>query len=112
MRGTAVVRPETLTEAAEDDRRTAAYRRAGLCDRDASHVSKGHAVGFTRLAVGPCAACAQTVATFPQATAHPLWRKWPRGRLSGPSVRSAAVRRVISCPDTATATTVVEEVRR
>lgn len=112
MRGSAVVRPETLAEATEDDRRTASYRGAGLCDRDASHVSKGHAVGFSRLTVSPCHDCTPIVADFPEATAHPRWRKWPRGRVSAPSVRSAATQRVITCPDAATASTVAEDVQR
>lgn len=112
MNGVAINRPETLTEATEDDRRTAAYRRAGLCGRDASRVSKGHALGFTRLLSGPCGACAPIVASFPQATAHPLWRKWPRGRLSGQPARSSAARRIITCPETATASMAREEVQR
>ncbi len=90
-------RPETLGEAISDDRRTARYRRAGLCDVCSSRLSKGHAYGFTRALGEPCEACAPIIATFPDATASPSWRKHPRGRLRAPSRRTSATLGVVSC---------------
>lgn len=83
--------------AEEDDRRTAAYRDAGLCDRCASHISKGHALGFTRVPGAPCPTCAPVVGTFPEETSHPAWRKWPKGRPSTPSARAAVTPGVTTC---------------
>jgi hypothetical protein len=78
--------------AAEDDRRTAAYRDAVLCHRCASHLSKGHALGFARAPGRPCADCTPIVALFPEETCHPAWRRWPRGRVGRASGRSAVMR--------------------
>jgi len=91
--------PETIGEAIADDRRTASYRRAGLCPRCSSHISKGHAYGFARVPGPPCDDCAPIVATFPDPTVHPLWRTYPRGRLSAPLTRPSAMLRVVSCPE-------------
>ncbi len=90
---------ETHAMAAEDDRRTAAYRDAGLCDRCASHASKGHALGFGRVPGQPCADCTPIVATFPEETCQPAWRKWPKGRVGGRSDRSGVVRRTQTSAD-------------
>jgi hypothetical protein len=90
---------ETQAMATEDDRRTAAYRDAGLCHRCASHVSKGHALGFRRIPGEPCMECRPIVATFPEKTCHPAWRKWPKGRVRGPSDRSGTVRHTRTSTD-------------
>jgi hypothetical protein len=89
--------PETIGEAIADDRRTASYRRAGLCPRCSSHISKGHAYGFTRVPGPPCDACAPIIATFPEPTSDPSWRKHPRGRLRGPLTRPSAVWAATGC---------------
>lgn len=81
--------PETYEMAREWDRRAAAYRRAGLCDPCASSASWGHALGWLRAPTPPCFPCAVVVATFPQETVHPGWRKWPQGRRSVALMRSA-----------------------
>ncbi len=91
--------PETIGEAMADDRRTAAYRRAGLCPRCSSHLSKGHAYGFARIPGDPCDDCAPIVATFPEPTVSPSWRKWPRGRVGRPSTRPSAFRGVAGCAE-------------
>ncbi len=91
--------PETMGEAMADDRRTAAYRRAGLCPRCSSHLSKGHAYGFTRIPGDPCGDCVPIIATFPEPTIAPAWRKWPRGRVERPSTRSTAFRGVVGCAE-------------
>jgi hypothetical protein len=91
--------PETIGEAVADDRRTAAYRRAGLCVRCSSHLSKGHAYGFARIPGDPCDDCAPIVATFPEPTVHPLWRKHRRGRVGRPSTRPSAFRGVAECAE-------------
>lgn len=82
--------PETPEMAEEWDRRASAYRRAGLCDACASSASYGHQLGWLRVPHPPCHACAPMVATFPARTVDPTWRKWPKGRPSWPSPRSAA----------------------
>jgi len=89
--------PETVGEAMADDRRTAFYRRAGLCPRCSSHLSKGHAYGFARIPDEPCNDCVPIIATFPEPTISPSWRKHPRGRLSAPSTRPSASRGVVGC---------------
>jgi hypothetical protein len=85
---------ETVAMAAESDRRSAAYRRAGLCTRCSAAASVGHALGFLRVPGPPCEKCAPVVASFPQETSHPAWRKWPRGRPDAAPTRSAGVRSV------------------
>jgi hypothetical protein len=92
-------RPETIGEAIAWDRRRDADARAGLCDTCAALASWGHALGWTRVSTPPCGPCHATVAAFPEATAHPYWRKWPRGRVSASSRRSAASGRVVGCPE-------------
>ena len=89
--------PETVGEAMADDRRTSAYRRAGLCARCSSHLLKGHAYGFARIPGEPCDDCAPIIATFPEPTISPSWRKWRRGRLRGRSMRPSALLGVVTC---------------
>jgi hypothetical protein len=91
--------PETIGEAMADDRRTAAYRRAGLCPRCSSHLSKGHAYGFTRIPGEPCDDCAPIIAMFPEPTVSPSWRKWSRGRVGRACTRPSALRSVAGCAE-------------
>jgi hypothetical protein len=72
--------PETMEQAEEWVRRKSAYVRAGLCHPCAATASYGHQLGWHRAQCPPCDWCAPVVATFPQATAHVAWRKWPQGR--------------------------------
>ena len=83
-------KPETREGAEEYDRRASAYRRAGLCDRDAAYAAWRHAVGWLTDQRPPCGECLPVVAMFPQSTADPSWRKHPRGRPGGRSARSSA----------------------
>lgn len=103
--------PETLPQAVEYDRRRDAYAyRAGLCDPCSAAVSWGHALGFTRVSRLPCEGCAPIVATFPEPTSHPAWRKWPRGRVGGPLTRPSRSRGLLACPEPWTGLSAVQEV--
>ena len=94
--------PETMEQAKEWDRRKSAYVRAGLCHPCAATASYGHQLGWHRTQYPPCVDCVPVVATFPQETVDPAWRKWPRGRPSVPAMRSAAQPCVQASPDVST----------
>ncbi|MGY1672179.1 hypothetical protein [Geodermatophilus sp. SYSU D00710] len=92
-------RPETMGQAIAWDRRRDAYaRRAGLCDPCAAAAAWGHALGWSSAPHPPCEACGPLVATFPEETSHPAWRKYPRGRVSARRGKPTALVRVLGCP--------------
>ena len=78
-----VQRPETLAQAVECDRRSRAYRAAGLCCKCSAQAAWGHSIGFTRVHP-PCPACVLVVTSFPLAAPNG-WRRHGRARLAAHS---------------------------
>ena len=72
-------RPETLREARRWGTTLNQYLAFGLCHRCAAQAAYGHQIGFTRVEHDPCPACVPVVASLPQESSHPAWRRFQHG---------------------------------